>query len=240
VLAATTSTNTVALGRSADLRNDGLSIFADYQAEGRGRFARRWVAPEGSSVLCSVLIFLPEGFSDFGIIGLASGVAVCRAIETVGVSNPCLKWPNDVLIQQRKVAGILVELGKSIEKGRTPCVVGVGVNCHQKPADFDSELQDHAGSLDGVSGAEVSRLDVAAALLEALDAWLADDRLADRAAVAERWAGYGQRVGERITLKSGGRVYHGVIVAMDPTVGITVELDEGGRRLFEAPVTHRV
>jgi BirA family biotin operon repressor/biotin-[acetyl-CoA-carboxylase] ligase len=188
----------------------GTLVTAAEQSAGRGRQGRTWSAPAGRALLCSVVIRDPPA-----LLPLAAGVAVA---DVVGPSAR-LKWPNDVLVEGRKVAGILVE-GRPQERW---AVVGIGLNVAVRVEDFPAELRSTAGTLGFSPAAIEPTLD---ALLGRLDGWISADRESLLSAVRRRdallarevrWAG-GRGVGGGID--AGGRL-------LVETDGGTVALDAG-------------
>jgi len=152
----TDSTNERARELAALGAPHGTLVTASRQTAGRGRQGRSWVAPDGRGLLCSLLLRDPPR-----LLPLAAGVAVA---SVVGV--PALvKWPNDVLVDGRKVAGILVE-GRPQERW---AVVGIGLNVALQPEDFPPELRETAGTLDQGPEAIEPTLE---RLLEALEHWI--------------------------------------------------------------------
>jgi BirA family biotin operon repressor/biotin-[acetyl-CoA-carboxylase] ligase len=134
----------------------GTLVTATEQSAGRGRQGRTWTAPPGRAILCSVVVRDPPH-----LLPLAAGMAVAA----VAGPEAQLKWPNDVLVEGRKVAGILVE-GRPQEGW---AVVGIGLNVALRPVDFPAELQGRAGTL----GLEPDALEpVLEHLLEALARWI--------------------------------------------------------------------
>jgi BirA family transcriptional regulator, biotin operon repressor / biotin---[acetyl-CoA-carboxylase] ligase len=134
----------------------GTLVTADEQTTGRGRQGRAWIASPGSAVLMSVVLRRING-----ALPLAAAVAVCEALPL----RALVKWPNDIWIGRRKVAGILVE-GRPLEGWG---VLGIGVNV--SPVDFPAELEDIATSLRR-EGLNSSKEEVLASLLVSLDRWL--------------------------------------------------------------------
>jgi BirA family biotin operon repressor/biotin-[acetyl-CoA-carboxylase] ligase len=119
------STNTW-LARLARLARDGARqgevVYADFQSAGRGRLDREWVAPAGSSLLCSVLLELPAFIEQPHVFVLAAALSMVQALEELTGVRPVLKWPNDILYGESKVAGLLAEaVGPQV-------VVGLGLN----------------------------------------------------------------------------------------------------------------
>ena len=137
----TDSTNERAKALAAAGAPHGTVVTADEQTAGRGRQGRSWVAPAGTALLMSVLLReLDEGDA---VLPLAAAVAVCEACERAAGVSCAIKWPNDVWIDGRKVAGILVE-GRPQEGW---AVLGIGLNVSTAPEDFPAELRELATSL---------------------------------------------------------------------------------------------
>jgi len=213
-LRSTGSTN----DRARELAHAGAShgtiVTADEQTAGRGRQGRRWTAPPGTSLLMSVVLRDPPD-----LLPLAAGVAVARACGEAAL----IKWPNDVLIGGRKVAGILAE-------GRPQqgwAVVGIGINVALRVDDLPAELRATAGTL-GRDRGEVSAVrDLVLAQLEA----------ALQLPPAELLAAWRQRdalLGHEIGWSSG----RGRAAGLDGSGRLVVELDGGGRTELEAGEVH--
>ena len=128
-------------------------VLADHQTAGRGQHGRPWTAPAGAALLFSVVLRPPLPVARWPEIPLAAGCAVAEGLETVAPVTATLKWPNDVLVGGRKLAGILAE-GVA---GAPPLVIlGIGVNVSQQESDWPPDLAGTAGSLAGL-GAAVAR-----------------------------------------------------------------------------------
>jgi BirA family transcriptional regulator, biotin operon repressor / biotin---[acetyl-CoA-carboxylase] ligase len=173
-----TSTNDRARSLAASGAPHGTLVTAAEQSAGRGRQGRIWTAPAGRALLCSLVVRDPPR-----LLPLAAGVAVA---EVVG-PDARVKWPNDVLLDGRKVAGILVE-GRPQERW---AVLGIGLNAALRAEDFPAELRDTAGTL-GLEPAAIES--VLAELLVALERWLAADAGAVLQAVRARDALLGAEV----------------------------------------------
>jgi BirA family transcriptional regulator, biotin operon repressor / biotin---[acetyl-CoA-carboxylase] ligase len=128
------STNGYVLGAARVGAADGLVVVADHQTAGRGRLDRRWEAPPGSSLLVSVLVRRPPHDDAFGLV-MAAAVALAEAVEDVAGVAPGLKWPNDLVVADRKLAGLLAE------RDGDALVVGAGCN-----ANWDAFPPDLAGT----------------------------------------------------------------------------------------------
>ena len=149
---------------------DGLAVTADSQTAGRGRMDRSFQSPKGQGIYLSVLL-RPRLFPDrLPPVTALAGVAVCAAVERVCGVRPGLKWPNDPVLNGKKLCGILTEMSLEAETGRVQSLVlGIGINVSQGPEDFSPQVREMATSLGQALGKPVSRPRLTAALLEELD-----------------------------------------------------------------------
>jgi BirA family biotin operon repressor/biotin-[acetyl-CoA-carboxylase] ligase len=231
----TASTNDAAWRYSGDGTKNGLAIFAELQAAGRGREGHKWQGGESKSILCSVLLLDITTCPD--LLTLAVGVAVAEAIGKCGRYDPKIKWPNDVTLGGRKVAGILIESRTS--QGRTAYVIGIGVNCCQSQEDFAPELADSATSIGITTGGTCDRNAVAKRLLIAMDEWI-KAACKEPAKVSNAWLELCSQLNQRVTLRHNDRDYTGNCIGVDPQHGLVLQLDRGGVRMFNASHTHTV
>ena len=140
----------------------GEAVVAESQTAGRGQYSRAWDAPPGSSLLISVAC----GPVDLAapVLTAWATVAVTEAVQALAGLRPAIKWPNDLLVDGRKICGILVERGRQV-------VIGVGLNLTRTREEFQAAGLPDAGSVLSESGVKVSARDAAEAVLDALDAW---------------------------------------------------------------------
>ena len=187
---------------------EGAVAVAEHQTAGRGRERRRWEDVPGRSLLLSLLLRPPAG-SAAEQLSLVAGLAVAEAIETHR-DDAALKWPNDVLLAGRKVAGVLLEGSEGAD------VCGVGINVSQAEAELPTETSMPAGSLALLSGHEPDRAEMLVTLLEILehryDAWLASglapflDELEARNALRGRRISVGGHAGTAGRIAPDGRL----------------------------------
>jgi len=208
---------------------DGLVVLAEYQTGGRGRLGRIWQAPRGASVLCSVVLIEPATAGAGDEMMLLAAVAACDAIIDATEVRPSVKWPNDLMVRGRKVAGILIE-SCPLEDGSRAFLCGFGINCLQQRGHFGPALEPSATSLDLESALPVDRNRVVASLLSALFTW----RRAECTALREGWLKRCEPLGQRLVLRHNGRTYSGTAIDIDPSAALIVELDDGVRRAFRA------
>lgn len=215
---------------------DGAVFLADYQTAGRGRFARTWLAPRASSVLLSCAIVQPAEPSLIERLSLIAGIAGCAAARRASNAQIQLRWPNDLVCGRRKIGGVLVE-SRQIAAGQLAVVIGLGINCLQHAAHFPPEIRPRAASLDMVSSHAISRFDVAVELMRELDRWLAGTPLPQAEAVRVAWQEMAEPPGQRVCMIHAGRRFFGTTVELDPTGGLLVQLETGGRRIFDPATT---
>lgn len=161
----TSSTNTEAMQLGLAGAPAGTLVVAETQTEGRGRRGRPWLSPTGAGLYFSLILRPMIDPADLPKITLAAGVAACRAIETLTGLNPMIKWPNDLLLSNRKFAGILTETAPLPAQGPPMVIVGVGININTKADQFPENLRDKITSLALEKGASLLRGPLLAAVV---------------------------------------------------------------------------
>lgn len=130
------STNAEVIRQRASLHDDDILVcLADYQTAGRGRRGRQWQSPRGENLYLSLGLRFEGGFAMLDGLSLVLGLAVAEAVEAQGLAGIRLKWPNDVLVGESKLAGVLVELQGELEEGVIQVVAGIGINVHMSHAE---------------------------------------------------------------------------------------------------------
>jgi BirA family biotin operon repressor/biotin-[acetyl-CoA-carboxylase] ligase len=223
------STQAVAFALAADGAADRTVVVAEAQSAGRGRRGRTWHDEPGASLLMSIILRPRLTPARLPMLSLAAGIAVAESLERVTGLAPRLKWPNDILVGGRKLAGILLESrigASSIGAGVAPLVVlGIGVNLAQRA--FAADLADRATSVVLASGRLVAPDALLGPLLDALDAWRARLETEGGAPIRERWRSLADTLGRRVSI--------------DGVVGIAADVDEDGALIVvDGPTRHRV
>ncbi|MGC8657720.1 MAG: biotin--[acetyl-CoA-carboxylase] ligase [Desulfomonilaceae bacterium] len=168
VLEQAESTQEIAKRMAADGAPSGTAIMAINQTNGRGRSGAEWHSPPGKNVALSAIVRLSLDVSCAPLIGLLASISVATLVENL--CNPLkayLKWPNDVLIQNRKIAGILPE-ARIVENNLEFIILGIGININSSPADFPEHLKDSLTSSLMLTGRAFDIKDVGNRLLETL------------------------------------------------------------------------
>lgn len=179
------STNDVLKGLALADMPEGYTVMAEAQSAGRGRMGRQWLSPRGQGVYLSVLLRPRWPAYEAPLIGMVTALAVRDAVEAVGVRGGQVKWPNDVLVAGRKIAGILVE-PRIGDTDMDFCVVGIGVNVRQTAAEL-AAVTDRPATSCGREGVSTDCDAVAVMVVRALDGWYDRALRGERGPIKEAW-----------------------------------------------------
>jgi BirA family biotin operon repressor/biotin-[acetyl-CoA-carboxylase] ligase len=234
------STNDRIMAAGRDGAPEGLAVIADRQTAGRGRLGRSWASPPGVGLYTSILLrpTLPTG--QVPLLTLVAGLAVAEAIENVTGLAPRLKWPNDLLVDGKKVGGILTETA-SVESRVSYVAVGIGINVRQEAQDLPEEFRATATSLRLATGREVPRGNLAAEIYNGLDGWY-QEFLAGR--LETILAGGRERsaiLGSPVDVLAGDERWSGLAEDLDADGALLVRKENGTvRRVVAGDVSIRV
>jgi BirA family biotin operon repressor/biotin-[acetyl-CoA-carboxylase] ligase len=228
----TGSTNDLAQQRGRAGSAAGLAIFAERQLAGRGRFGRRWESASHRGLWFSLLLRPGLPLAQWSRLTTWAAIGVAEAIEQLTGLRAAIKWPNDVFIADRKVAGILIESGTDAA-GSPFAVVGIGVNASHEPADFPAELADRATSLRIATGRPCDRPALAAAILTRLDA-RHGEVAGDFAALVAEAARRSLLLGRWVQLRSGSRLHEGLAESLTEDGRLRVRAGDGSEECFVA------
>jgi BirA family biotin operon repressor/biotin-[acetyl-CoA-carboxylase] ligase len=226
----TGSTNDDAIAWAQLGAPEGAVVISEEQLSGRGRMGRMWVAPPGSSLLVSVVL-RPTDPALINRITILGAVAVWETLNEFIRNTDVvaqLKWPNDVLLNQRKVAGVLAEatwLGSKLEA----VALGMGINVRLNFA--NTPLAGRATSIEMATGRQIDRAALLARLVERIDYWSA--RLGDPA-LHKTWEQNLDTIGRTLTVQSADEEYHGVATAVGDDGTLVLETDDGEQRIITA------
>jgi BirA family biotin operon repressor/biotin-[acetyl-CoA-carboxylase] ligase len=215
---------------------------AEYQTGGRGRRGRQWFAALGSSLCVSVGWCFPTAPASLSCLGLAVGVAVLRAVRSCGIDRVQLKWPNDLIADDRKLAGVLVDVHGEAG-GPLQVVAGVGLNYAPNPAGASAIVA--AGGLAPVSLAELAdrappaRNAVAAELIGAMLQVLQQFELSGFAALADEWQSVDYLRGKPVKVVAGDSIKNGVASGITSDGQLLVDIDGAIQPLLTGDVSVR-
>lgn len=218
------STNTRAKELAAQGAPHGTVLVADRQTGGRGRMGRSFHSPGGVGVYMSVLLRLQCPPQALMHLTCAAAAAACDAVACAAGIRPGIKWTNDLVVGQRKIAGILTEL--VLLPNEVCAVIGIGVNCRQQEEDFPPEIRSIAGSLAMATGRDIAPAAVSAALMDAF-LQMSDTLLTHRDAMLEHYRRDCVTLGRDISLVRGDEIRHGHALDVDAEGGLVVRFPDG-------------
>ncbi len=226
------------LARRAAQVPDGSFIFAETQSAGRGRRGRAWCSPPAGNLYFSCLKRFACGYAALSGLSLAVGVAVLRALQDLDVRGVRLKWPNDLVTDQGKLAGILIELGGEF-LGPCHAVIGIGLNVHL-PVAARAAIQQQATDLETLCGGKPPRRDVlAAALIERLCEALDVFSESGFAAFLDEYARHDALLGCPLRIDDPRGGFEGVGLGVDARGALHVRTRSGEQKIESAEVSIR-
>lgn len=203
----------------------GRVCLAEYQAKGRGRRGRQWISPFGTNLYLSMYWRLDAGMAAAMGLSLVVGIAAVEAIESMGIEGVKLKWPNDIYYQDKKLAGILVEMSGQAG-GAAHLVIGMGLNIGMP--DLQPDIDQPWTTLNQVSdGLVIDRTQLAIHFIEHWKAALEEYEMTGLAGFVERWNRLDNFLGRPVKLLMGPREVHGVVQGIDHQGGVILKTESG-------------
>jgi BirA family biotin operon repressor/biotin-[acetyl-CoA-carboxylase] ligase len=234
------STNREAHDRARGGAREGTVILADSQSRGKGRLGRPWESPPGANLYFSIILRPPVSPSHAPQMNLLAGVAAARALSGISGLDCFIKWPNDIFLRGKKLAGILAEMeGEGSRVGFI--ILGIGVNVNWRREDFPPDLRQTATSLVAESGEEIHRAAVAVGLFRELEKeYAAYMREGFSVRLREEWNRLSWINGKQVALSSPEGILSGTALGLD-TDGALLLLDGEGktRRVVAGDVSLR-
>ncbi len=230
------STNTEAMNAAAAGEPEGTVFLAEEQTAGRGRGGHTWDSGPSVGIYCSVILRPPLAPADALLLSLMTGIAVVEAVQGTTGLHPDLRWPNDVLLNDKKFCGILTEMNAEATRVRY-IVLGIGINVNHTL--FPAELEPIATSLRLETGREWSRVELTAALLKSLDAAyreLLEKGEQARAAIFRRFEEHSSFTRERYVQVDEDGGYEGVTQGLDQRGFLLVRTADGLKTVLSGTV----
>lgn len=229
------STNNYAKSLAVSGAADGTVVVADGQTAGRGRMDRAFLSPKGKGIYLTALAAARSAAGAADVRHGHGGRGGVQAVEEVCGVRPGLKWPNDPILNGKKLSGILTELSLEAESGRLQyLVVGIGVNVSHAPEDFSPQVRPIATSLVQALGRPVSRCALAAAEIRALDRLYRALETGDTAAYLADYRRCCVNLGKRVQLISPQGRTQALALDVDDQFGLVVRLDNGEERVVRS------
>ena len=222
----TSSTNDVIERLARDGIKEGTVVFAESQTKGRGRLGRKWLSPPNKGLWFSILLRPALRPQDATQLTVASATAVRRAIQKQTGLKPAVKWPNDILLKGRKVAGILTEMAAELDQVKH-LILGIGVDVNLGATDFPPDLRKIATSLKIETGESISRSELAIHILRELDRDYQRVCSGEFTAVADEWEEHCSTMGQVVSIQSGNRQIRGRAESLAEDGALLIRTDHG-------------
>jgi len=219
----TESTNIIAREIASSV-GEGTIVIAESQTAGRGRMGRKWISPEGGIWLSIILkprmepVYAPR-------ITLMAGVSVAKTMQGFGLPAK-IKWPNDILINGKKVCGILTEIGAEVDI-IDYLVVGIGIDANVDTGTFPEEFRDNSTSLEKEMGHKINRVEFVQKLLEEFDALYTEFQKDEFPHILEEWRNMSATIGQWVKITAQARTIYGEAIGVDNEGALIVETAEG-------------
>jgi BirA family biotin operon repressor/biotin-[acetyl-CoA-carboxylase] ligase len=227
------STNTEAYQLALQGASEGEIVIAESQEKGRGRVGRIWVSPPFLNLYLSVILRPHIPPHQASLMTLMAAVATAEGVETFSGLHPVIKWPNDILLKNRKVAGLLNEIHSETDRIHF-VILGIGVNLNMDGKMLPKEIRGVATSLKMEMGKTVSRKEFVRCLLEALEKWYDIFLRKGGNAVLEAWKEWAQIKGKAVKVTSFGETWVGRAVDVDSEGRLILETGKGERKRIVA------
>jgi BirA family biotin operon repressor/biotin-[acetyl-CoA-carboxylase] ligase len=231
------STNVQALNRAVKGPSSGYVCTAEQQTAGRGRRGKSWLSPYAGSIYLSIVWEFTGGAAALEGLSLATGVVVVESLKDLGLEGVQLKWPNDLLCDGHKLAGILLEMTGDAA-GPCQVVVGVGLNVAMS-SDLGARIDQPWVDVNTVAGKKYSRNELLITLLNGLLPMLASYENVGFSAYKERWQDLDAFSGQQVSVSVGREVVSGVAMGVDSTGALRVETPSGMRQFNGGEVSLR-
>jgi BirA family biotin operon repressor/biotin-[acetyl-CoA-carboxylase] ligase len=230
------STNVVALKLALAGEEEGTCIIAESQEKGKGRMGRKWCSPIGKNIYMSVIVRPPIHPSVVYPMTFLSSLAVSDTIKELTGEDPVLKWPNDVLMNGKKICGTLLELSTEADMVRF-VVIGVGLNINMEPDEIDEEILNKASSLAMETKKVYERASLCGMLLSALEKYYLLFRQKGEEEICRIWEERALIRGKYIEINQMGESYQGICEGVDKDGAILLSIDGKTKKIIAGDVS---
>lgn len=226
------STNTAASFMAQEGAPEGTVVIADNQTKGRGRMGRSWQSLPGKGIWMSFILRPELPVNEVQTVTLAASVSVAQALEKLTGVKPGIKWPNDIILESKKVCGILTEMNSEVDRVNY-IIVGIGINFSQNEADFSAEISNTAVSLSmlmqkfGVKYKNIARNDIIKEVLSTFDEYYKIMRTSDKGRIISDWRKYSVTLGSRLRVHAGNGEYCGKALDINCDGALIIKADDG-------------
>jgi BirA family biotin operon repressor/biotin-[acetyl-CoA-carboxylase] ligase len=226
------STNLYAKKLVHEGTKEGTVVVADIQLTGRGRKDRTWSSPSGG--LWFSIVLYPQLPPEKGmIVTMTASVAVAQAIKEITGLNPNIKWPNDILLDKKKVCGVLTEIEAEMDRINYS-IIGIGINVNNE---IEEDLKDIAISLKSIVGYQISRVKLLQSILKFLDENYEKLASKDNKIILETWLSFSNIIGREIQVNDEKEKISGIVIDVDESGCLILNTDKGQDRIVSGDIT---
>lgn len=226
------STNRYLMDKAQKTKKNSVVCFAEYQSAGKGRGGREWISPFGSNIYLSILWRFQQGVRAINGLSLAVGVAVVRTLKDCGIKGIGLKWPNDIICDKKKLAGILIEASGESD-GSCHTIIGLGLNFYLPKQQAQHITQEWVDLNSIISGdASPLRNQFCSMLLNQLMPLIANFERDAFKHYVDEWREYDTMQGDEAVIYQGKKKYNGIIKGIDDDGLLLLMKEQGGLITF--------
>jgi BirA family biotin operon repressor/biotin-[acetyl-CoA-carboxylase] ligase len=231
------STQNLAISLASKPGSHGTVVIAEQQKSGRGRQKRKWLSPKGG-IWLSVVLKPAIPTSRITLLPFVAALAVCDAIKATGLYAR-LKWPNDVLISGKKVAGILLDISAEADQVNY-AVIGIGINANVDSAAVSARLDGiKVTSISDELGRSISRLELTKSLLENLERYYMETEQSGAGTILQKWKKNSDMMGREVAVKQNGKIIQGLAADVNDDGSLLLRTDQGDLNVVSGDVTVR-
>jgi BirA family biotin operon repressor/biotin-[acetyl-CoA-carboxylase] ligase len=227
------STNLFAKKLVKNGAGEGVVVIADVQSSGRGRKNRKWSSPKGG--LWFSIILYPNISPDKGmLVTMTSSIAVAQGIKEVTGLNPVIKWPNDLLINDKKVCGVLTEIYAEKDKIKYT-IIGIGINVNNR---LEKKFYKTATTLKQEIGNQVPRVELLKSILKNLDELYNEITLKNHKSIKDSWLSFSNIIGKKIQVKDDNILIIGKVINIDDSGCLILDTEQGITRIVYGDIKY--
>lgn len=233
-VSSTASTNDLAMKIGAESDDsEGIIVVADSQTAGRGRMGRSWISPSGVNLYFTVI--LKPSFSpiEAPLLTLTAAVACVSAIRGLTGVNAEIKWPNDILVDNRKTGGILLDMKTYGDKIKF-VAIGIGINVNMDTEIFPEDIKPFSTSLSKECGRTIDRVQLFGKILAELEQWYKTVIAGGRVPMLQQWRLFSSTIGKNVSVRMYDKVISGIAEDIDDTGALIIRLSSGGYEVVNA------
>jgi BirA family transcriptional regulator, biotin operon repressor / biotin---[acetyl-CoA-carboxylase] ligase len=219
------STNTTAMDLSGKTA-EGTIVLADYQEKGRGRLGRTWISPAGDNIYMSIILKPDIEPQDSTLITIMAAVGCAIALRRVTGLNISIKWPNDLMVSEKKIGGILTELKTASDK-IVVAIVGIGINLNMEIDMLPDDIRKIATSVKNEAGKSYSREDIIAEILNEMSEWNVELKGMNRQRLLSEWRHLTSTLGKEVNVIAGKESFKGFAESIDDKGMLILRLPSG-------------